>query len=88
MLYNGIFGCHGNICYVIIFGKVHRGPVNVCVPILRSIHTKFMNLENMQKIMLYLMSHDAKTVRHQEHFAINQKSLRLPVQKLWLNRWF
>ena len=35
MLYNGIFSCHGNICYVSLinefFCKVHIiGPVNVC----------------------------------------------------------
>ena len=45
--------------------------------------------------MFYLTSRDAKryVVRHgdydtsdfdKEHFEINQKSLRLPVQKLWL----
>ena len=34
MLYNGVFGCHGNICYVIliIFCKVHSiCPINVCI---------------------------------------------------------
>ena len=35
MLYNGIFGSHGNICYVILINavvrKVHSiDPVNVC----------------------------------------------------------
>ena len=31
MFYNGIFGCHGNIYYVICFGNIHSiGPVNVC----------------------------------------------------------
>ena len=35
MLYNGVFRCHGNICYVIFvnacFCKVHSiGPINVC----------------------------------------------------------
>ena len=45
--------------------------------------------------LIYLMSRDAKTLRHgdydtsdryfdKEHFETNQKSLRLPVQKLWL----
>ena len=34
-IYNGLFGCHGNICYVILinalFGKVHSiDPINVC----------------------------------------------------------
>ena len=35
MLYNGIFGCYGNICYIILinafFCNVHIiGPINVC----------------------------------------------------------
>ena len=49
MLYNVIFGCHGNICHVILinafFCKVHS------------------NLENMQNRMFYLTSRDANTVR-------------------------
>ena len=47
------------------------------------------------KIVFYLTPRDAKTLRHaswvfsdryfdKEHFETNQKSLRLPVQKLWL----
>ena len=56
----------------------------MCVPILKSIGSE-------------LTSCDAKTLRHaswrfdtsdryfdKEHFETNQKSLRLPVQKLWL----
>ena len=39
MLYNGVFGCHGNTCYVIFywcnFYVLHSvGPINVCTPIL------------------------------------------------------
>ena len=35
MLYNGVFGCHGNTCYVILIGAIlcmiHSiGPINVC----------------------------------------------------------
>ena len=35
MLYNGVFGCHGNMCYVIFIGAIlymlHSiGPINVC----------------------------------------------------------
>ena len=53
MLYNGVFGCHGNTCYVIFIGAIlymlySIGPINVCVPILRSIGTKLTKLENMQ----------------------------------------
>ena len=59
MLYNGVFGCHGNTCYVIFIGAIFymiysTGKINVC--------TDF----------------------EKEHFETNQKSLRLPVQKLWL----
>ena len=54
----------------------------MCVPILKSIASE-------------LTSCDAKTLRHascdtsdryldKEHFETNLKSLRLPVQKLWL----
>ena len=63
----GVFGCHGNTCYVILIGAffcmIHStGPIN-CVPILRSIGTKLTNLENMQRIVFYLKSRDAQTVR-------------------------
>ena len=35
MLYNGVFGCHGNTCYVIFIGAIlymlySIGPINVC----------------------------------------------------------
>ena len=61
MLYNGVFGCHGNTCYVIFIGAIlymlfSIGPINVCTDIYFD----------------------------KEHFETNQKSLRLPVQKLWL----
>ena len=51
MLYNGVFGCHGNICYVILINaflcKIHSiGPINVCT-ILRSIGTKLTNLDKL-----------------------------------------
>ena len=50
MLYNGILGCHGNICYVILINAFLQGigPINVFTN-LRSIGTKLTNLENMQK---------------------------------------
>ena len=67
------------------------------VPILRSIGTKLTKLENMQKSRFiwryvtqkrYVMRHgDCDTSDRyfdKEHFETNQKSLRLPVQKLWL----
>ena len=35
MLYNGVFGCHGNTCYVIFVGAIFymlysTGKINVC----------------------------------------------------------
>ena len=36
MLYNGVFGCHGNTCYVIFIGAIFymiyysTGNINVC----------------------------------------------------------
>ena len=35
MLYNGVFGCHGNTCYVIFIDAIFYmlysiGPINVC----------------------------------------------------------
>ena len=73
----------------------------MCVLILRSIGTKLTNLENMKKSYVYLTSRDAKTVRRtsygldtpdryfdHDHFEPNQKSIRLPIQKLGFKRWF
>ena len=69
----------------------------MCVPILRSIRTKLTKLENMQKSCFiwrhvtqkrYVMRHGDYDTSDRyfdtEHFETNQKSLRLPVQKLWL----
>ena len=72
----------------------------MCVPILRSIGTKLTKLEHMKKSRFiwfiwrhvtqkrYVMRHGdcATSDRYfdKEHFETNQKSLRLPVQKLWL----
>ena len=56
MLYNVVFGCHGNTCSVIFIGAIFymidlysTGQINVCVPILRSIGSELTKLENMQK---------------------------------------
>ena len=54
MLYNGVFGCHGNTCYVIFIGAIFDMCFivyvqSMCVPILRSIGTKLTKLEHMQK---------------------------------------
>ena len=56
MLYNGIFGCHGNKCYVIFINAYLQGTWHRCNKCLytnfeinRRIGTKLTNLENMQK---------------------------------------
>ena len=54
MLYNVVFGCHGNTCYVIficaILCMIHNiGQIIVCTD-LRSIGTELTKLENMQKL--------------------------------------
>ena len=67
----------------------------MCVPILRSIGSELTKLENMQKLYVLFdvtwrkngTSWDYDTSDRyfdKEHFETNQKSLRLPVQKLWL----
>ena len=102
MLYNGVFDCHGNTCYVIFIGAIlymlySIGPINVCTDfeINRYKIDEVRKYANITFYLIYLTSRDAKTLRHgdcdtsdryfdKEHFEINQKSLRLPVQKLWL----
>ena len=69
----------------------------MCVPILRSIRPKLTKLENMliscfiwrhvtQKryVMRYGDYDTSDRYFDTQHFETNQKSLRLPVQKLWL----
>ena len=69
----------------------------MCVPILKSIGSELTKLENMQQLYVLFDVTWRKTVRRtswgldtsdryfdKENFEINQKSLRLPVQKLWL----
>ena len=56
-----------------------------------------LRIRKYAKIVFYLTPRDAKTLRHaswgldtsdmyfdKEHFETNQKSIRFPVQKLWL----
>ena len=67
MLYNGIFGCHGKICYVILinafFCKVHSiGPINVCTNFEINRY-KMDEYRKHAKIVFYLTSRDAQTVR-------------------------
>ena len=57
MHYNGIFGCHGHICDVILINAFLARYIayvqSMCVPILRSIGTNLTNLENMQYRVLF-----------------------------------
>ena len=53
ILYNGVFGCHGNTCYVILIGAfvfvIHSiCPINVCTDFEINRY-KMTNLENLQK---------------------------------------
>ena len=50
------------------------GPINVCTDFEINPY-KIDEVRKYAKIVFYL----------KEHFETNQKSLRLPVQKLWLN---
>ena len=77
---------------------------SMCVPILRSIGSELTEVRKYgNNCIFYLTSRDAKTVRRtswrldmgtsdryfdKKHFETNQKSLRIPVQKLWLKYWF
>ena len=72
-------------------------PINVCTDFEINRY-KIDEVRKYAKIvfyLIYLTSRDAKTLRHEswgtsdryfdkEHFESNQKSLHIPVQKLWL----
>ena len=71
MLYNGVFGCHGNTCYVIfivaIFYLLYSiGPINVCADfeINRYKIDEVRKYANIAFYLTYLTSRDAKTLRH------------------------
>ena len=71
MLYNGVFGCHGNTCYVICISAIlymlySIGPINVCTDFEINRY-KIDEVRKYAKItfyLIYLMSCDAKTLRH------------------------
>ena len=81
MLCNGIFGCHGNIYYVILtsacFSNVHSiGPINVCTNLEINLY-KIDEFRKHVKIVFYLTSRDAKLyiIRHGGgRIPTNQKS--------------
>ena len=71
MLYNGVFGCHGNTCYVIFIGAIlymlySIGPINVCTDfeINRYKIDEVRKYANIAFYLIYLTSRDAKTLRH------------------------
>ena len=66
MLYNGVFVCHGNMCYFIFIGAIlymiHSiGPINVCTNFEINRY-KIDEVRKYAKIVFYLKSRDAKTV--------------------------
>ena len=68
MLYNGVFGCHGNTCYVIFIGAIFYmlysiGPINVCTDFEINPY-KIDEVRKNAKIVFYLTSRDATTLRH------------------------
>ena len=68
MLYNGVFGCHGNTCYVIFIGAIFymicsRGSINVCTDFEINRH-RIDEVRKYAKIVFYLTSRNAKTLRH------------------------
>ena len=71
MIYNGVFGCHENTCYVIVIGAIfymlyNIGPINVCTD-LDINRYKIDEVRKYAKIVFYLIyftSHDAKMLRH------------------------
>ena len=68
MLYNGVFGCHGNTCYVIFIDAIFYmlysiGPINVCTDFEINPY-KIDEVRKYAKIVFYLTPRDAKTLRH------------------------
>ena len=71
MLYNGVFGCHGNTCYVIFIGAIFYmlhsiGPINVCTDFEINRY-KIDEVRQYAKIVFYFIyftSRDAKTLGH------------------------
>ena len=69
MLYNGVFGCHGNTCYVIFIGAIFYMfysicPINVCTDFEINRY-KIDEVRTYAKIafyLIYLTSCDAKNV--------------------------
>ena len=96
MLYNGVFGCHGNTCYVILIGTIlymlySIGPINVCA----DFEINWYKIYEVRKYAksCFIWRHVTQKgyiVRHgdREHFETNQKSLRHPVKNYGSNSGF
>ena len=56
----------------------------MCVPILKSIGSELTSCDAKRYIMRHGDCDTSDRYFDKEHFETNQKSLRLPVQKLWL----
>ena len=61
MLHNGVFGCHGNTCYVIFIGAIlymlySIGPINVCTDFEINRY-KIDEVRKYAKIVFYLTSY-------------------------------
>ena len=85
MLYNGVFGCHGNTCYVIFIDAILYmlyiiGPINVCTDFEINRYKIDENRVLFDVTNIYYMCHgDYDTSDRyfdKEHFETNQKSLR------------
>ena len=68
MLYNGVFGYHGNTCYAIFIGAIlyvlyRICPINVCTDFEINRY-KIDEVRKYAKIVFYLTSRDAQTLRH------------------------
>ena len=66
MLYNGVFGCHGNTCYVIVIGAIFYmlysiGPINVCTDFEINQY-KIDEVRKYAKIVFYLTSRDIYSI--------------------------
>ena len=69
MLYNGVFGCHGNTCYVIFIGAIFYMfysicPINVCTDFEINRYKIDETYAKIAFYLIYLTSCDAKTLRH------------------------
>ena len=79
MLYNVVFGCHGNTCYVIVIGAFlymiySTGQINVCTDFEINRFRIDEVSKYAKKMMFYLTSGDAKTVRRTTWFNFRFKS--------------